>query len=66
MLAREQVTDRQGRRLEPGTRVRVLAEDGQPQGTVVRALPDYGVVTVMLEKPTKTERMYRVSEVEAL
>ncbi len=66
MLVRERTTDRQGRSLGPGTRVRVLAEEGQPQGTVVRALSDYGAVTVMIEKPTKAERMYRLSEVEVL
>jgi hypothetical protein len=44
----------------------VLVEDGQPQGTIVRTLSDYGAVTVMLEKPAKAERMYRVSEVEVL
>ncbi len=66
MLVREQGTDRQGRPLGPGTRVRVLVEDSQPQGTVVRTLSDYGVVTVLFEKPTKAERMYRVSEVEVL
>ncbi len=64
--AREHIKDRAGRLIGPGTRVRLLAEEGQPEGTVVRVLDDYGAVTAILEqKNTKTERMYRLSEIEA-
>jgi hypothetical protein len=66
MVVRERSTDRRGRPLTTGTRVRVLAEQGQSEATVVRVLDDYGVVTVLFEKPTKAERMYRTSEVEAV
>ncbi len=66
MVVRERSTDRGGRTLTPGTRVRVLAEQGQPEGSVVRVLDDYRAVTVLFEKPTKAERMYKTSEVETL
>ena len=66
MMVREQATDRSGRPLAPGTRVRVVGEDGQPEGTVVRVLADYDVVTVLIEKGAKTERMYPTADVEAL
>ncbi len=66
MAVRERVTDRSGRPLKAGTRIRVLGEQGQPDGTVVRVLGDYGTVCVLLEKPAKAERMYPNSEVEAL
>ena len=66
MVVREQSTDRRGRPLAPGTRVRVVAEQGQPEGSVVRVLSEYGAVTVLLEKPAKAERMYPINEVEAL
>ncbi len=66
MITRERATDRHGQPLAPGTRVRVVAEQGQPEGTVVRVLGDYGTVSVLLEKPVKAERMYPVTEVEAL
>ncbi len=66
MITRERATDRHGRPLAPGTRVKVLVEQGQPEGTVVRVLGDYGMVSVLLEKPTKAERMYPIGEVEAL
>lgn len=63
---RAHAADRRGRALAPGSRVRVVAEEGPAEGTVVRVLDDYGAVTVLIEKPTKAERMYPVSEVEAL
>ncbi len=66
MITRERAIDRHGRSLARGTRVRVLTEQGQPDGTVVRVLGDYGTVCVLLEKPAKAERMYPNSEVEAL
>lgn len=66
MSEREHTRDRQGRMIGPGTRVRLLAEEGHPEGTVIRVLDDYGVITALLEqKNTKTERMYRLSEIEA-
>lgn len=66
MVVRERVTDRSGRPLKAGTRVRVVGEQGQPEGTVVRVLGDYGMVSVLLEKPAKAERMFPIAEVEAL
>jgi hypothetical protein len=66
IAVREKSTDRQGRPLTPGARVRVLAELGHPEASVVRVLDDYGALTVQFEKPTKVERMYRTSEVEVV
>ncbi len=66
MTERERTPDRRGRPLAPGTRVRVVGEQGQPEGTVVRVLGDYSAVTVLLEKPGKAERLYLAREVEAL
>ncbi|TMJ07486.1 MAG: hypothetical protein E6G99_06530 [Bacillati bacterium ANGP1] len=63
---RARAADRRGRALAPGTRVRIAAEEGQAEGTVVRVLDDYGTVTVLIEKPAKAERMYPITEVEAL
>lgn len=65
MTADQRMPDRE-RILMPGAKVRVVGEDGQPEGTVVRVLYDYGVLTVLFEKPTKVERMYRLSEVEPI
>lgn len=65
-MVREQAADRMGRLLAPGTRVRVVGEDGQPEGTIVRVMADYDVVTVLIEKGAKAERMYPVADVEAL
>jgi len=66
MKLREQGTDKNGRPLAPGTPVRVLVENGQPEGKVVRLVSDYDVVTVLIDQKGKTERMYRTIEVEAL
>jgi len=66
MKLREQVTDRNGRPLAPGTKVRILGENGQHEGTIVRLVGDYDVVTVLIDQKGKTERMYRTLEVEAL
>lgn len=67
MTGRKQATDRRGRPLIPGTRVQVVAEAGGPEGTVVRVLDDYEVVTVLIEeKGGKVERMYPGEGVEAL
>jgi len=67
MSDREHTKDRQGRAIMPGTRVRILAEEGQPEGSVVRVLDDYGLVAVAFaQKTSKVERMYRTTEIEAL
>lgn len=66
MKMREQATDRHGRPLLPGMKVRVVGEDGQPEGTIVRLVGDYDVVTVLIDQKGKAERMYQSSEVEAL
>lgn len=66
MKTREQGTDRHGRPLSPGMKVRVVGEDGQPEGTIVRLVGDYDVVTVLIDQKGKAERMYQSSEVEAL
>lgn len=66
MVVRERAIDRDGRLLTAGARVRVIAEQGQPEGTVVRVLGDYGVVSVLVEKPTKAERLYPINQVEAV
>lgn len=66
IVVREQATDRHGRPVAPGTRVRIVGEDGQPEGTVVRVLADYNVVTVLVEKGAKSERMYPSADVEAV
>ncbi len=51
----------------PGSRVRLLADGGQPEGTVVRVLDDYGLASVVLEqKNSKVERMFRTGEIEAI
>lgn len=64
---REHTKDAQGRLIASGNRVRVLGEDGHPEGTVVRVLDDYGLVTVAFEQKTsKVERMYRTTQVEVL
>ncbi len=67
MTVRQQTTDRHGRPLTPGVRVRLLAEDGQPEATVLRVLDDYNMVTVVIEQKTsKVERMHRTADIEAL
>jgi hypothetical protein len=66
MSVRVRTPDRSGKPLELGTKVRVVGEQGRLEGTVVRVLGDYGVVTVLVEKPTKAERMFRVADVEAV
>lgn len=66
MKQREQATDRNGRPLVPGMKVRVVGENGQPEGTVVRLVGDYDAVTVLIDQKGKTERMYVSSEVEAV
>ena len=63
---REQATDRKGHPIKPGDRVKVIAEDGQPEGTIVRVVPDYDVATVLLEQKGKVERMYPTSDLESV
>ena len=67
MAARERAVDPNGRPLVPGMKVRVVGESGQPEGTIVRVLDDYQVLTVVVpEGRGQAERMYRVADVEAL
>ncbi len=63
--SRERLLDRNGRPLVPGTKVKVIGESGQPEGTVIRVLDDYAVLTVVIaEGRGQVERMYRLSDVE--
>ncbi len=62
---REQTVDAKGRPVVPGMKVKVTAGDGQVEGTVVRVLHDYGVLTVVVpEGRGQAERMVRTAEVE--
>jgi hypothetical protein len=63
---REQATDRHGRPIKPGERVKVVGEQGQPEGTIVRIVPEYQVATVLLEQKGKVERMYPAADLEAV
>jgi Tfp pilus assembly protein PilP len=46
-------------------KVKVAGENGQQEGTVVRVLDDYGVLTVVVpEGRGQAERMYRIVDVE--
>ncbi len=63
--ARERTTDRNGNTLTAGTKVRAIGDAGEIEGTIVRVLDDYGVVTVLVpEGRAEAERMYRTWEVE--
>lgn len=65
--SRERTTDRNGNVITAGTKVKVIGAEGQPEGTVVRVLDDYGVLTVLIpEGRGQAERMYRTEEVELL
>lgn len=66
MKAREQSTDKNGNPLTPGTKVRVLGEDGQPEGTVVRVLGDYDCITVLIDQKGKAERLFPTRDVQIL
>lgn len=67
MTEREQARDRTGRPLASGMKVRVIGEDGQPEGTVVRVLGDYDQATVLIEqKNQKAERLYPGRDLEVL
>jgi len=64
--SRERLLDRNGRPLVPGAKVKVIGESGEPEGTVVRVLGDYAVLTVVIpEGRGQVERMYRVADVLA-
>ena len=64
---RERTVDRNGKPLVPGMKVKVVGESGQPEGTIVRVLDDYQVLTVVVpEGRGQAERMYRVADVEAV
>lgn len=63
---RGQTKDRRGRPLIPGMKVKVVGANGQLEGTVVRVLDDYGVLTVLVpEGRGQVERMFRISDIEA-
>ena len=64
---REQTIDAQGRPVVPGMKVKVTADGGQTEGTVVRVLHDYGALTVVVpEGRGQAERMYRIVDVEVI
>lgn len=64
---RQQTKDRSERPLTPGTKVRIVSGDGKVEGTVVRVLDDYDVLTVLVpEGRAQAERMFRIHEVEAV
>ncbi len=58
-----QLTDRHGRPITPGARVRA----GGLEGIVNRLEPQYGVFTIVIEERTgKKERMVRAADAEVL
>ncbi|MGH2436359.1 MAG: hypothetical protein ACRDFA_05135 [bacterium] len=62
---RQRSKDKKGKPLAPGTKVKVAGPNGQLEGTVVRVLDDYGVLTVLVpEGRGQAERMYRSTDVE--
>lgn len=64
--ARQRTKDRKGKPLAPGMKVKVVGANGQLEGTVVRVLDDYGVLTVLIpEGRGQAERMFRINDVEA-
>lgn len=57
------LTDRHGRVITPGVRVRVEGLEG----TVSRLEPQYGVFTIVIEERTgKKERMVRAADAEVV
>lgn len=63
---RQRTKDRKGKPLAPGMKVKVVGANGQLEGTVVRVLDDYGVLTVLVpEGRGQAERMFRINDVEA-
>ncbi len=64
MPAHPFLADHHGVPLAPGLRVRVLAEPGEPEASVVRVVERYRVVTVALDgRAGREERMYRADQV---
>lgn len=64
---RQRTMDRKGKPLTPGTKVKVLDAGAQVEGTVVRVVNDYGVLTVLVpEGRGQAERMFRANDVEAV
>ena len=62
---REQTIDAKGRPIIAGMKVKVTGENGEQEGTVVRVLHDYGVLTVVVpEGRGQAERMVRIVDVE--
>lgn len=62
---REQTIDAKGRPIIAGMKVKVAGENGTQEGTVVRVLHDYGVLTVVVpEGRGQAERMVRIVDVE--
>jgi hypothetical protein len=58
-----ELTDRHGRLITPGARVRVEGLEG----TVNRLEPQYGVFTIVIEERTgKKERMVRAADAEVI
>jgi len=64
---REQTIDAKGRPIIAGMKVKVAGEKGAQEGTVVRVLHDYGVLTVVVpEGRGQAERMVRIVDVEVV
>ncbi|HEY6104078.1 MAG TPA: hypothetical protein VI007_12730 [bacterium] len=64
---REQTVDAKGRPIVPGMKVKVAGENGTQEGTIVRVLHDYGVITVVVpEGRGQVERMVRIVDIEAI
>jgi hypothetical protein len=64
---REQTIDAQGRPIIPSMKVKVAGDSGPIEGTVVRVLHDYGVLTVVIpEGRGQVERMVRIVDVEVV
>lgn len=59
--------DRAGRRIDPGTKVRLLTQPDRPETTVERAHPSWGKLTVLLPgKTTNNAVMLSVEAVEVI
>jgi len=62
---RDQTIDAKGRPIIAGMKVKVTGENGTQEGTVVRVLHEYGVLTVVVpEGRGQAERMVRIVDVE--
>jgi hypothetical protein len=65
--ARAQTIDAQGRPIIPGMKVKVAGDSGPIEGTVVRVLHEYAVLTVVIpEGRGQVERMVRIVDVEVV